>query len=487
MKKLTSFLLLFLLAMACQAQTITESQKRLIAIQVKQVLQDFKMNFCMVVNPKVDSPTRIQATNELWASIREDARFENDLIPDNRGSRTIDFSEYLNLAQASYPTGDGLGFDLEWEEAELKTGAEGTWMLVYGHKTLYGKYNGKTEVHLESIPCRARVYVTLRGDQNEFLEGKIGFLDTDVKKGTTFSLITTTNPLEYVTLDEAISTLGNQLSGQLPKGVVQKISIETLTYTKSGVRNEFSDKVTGYLKSSIGVKNPNIEVTVLNSRSFEAYMTLRGSYKKQGNFLVLEAQFYNSANQPVGQLASSKILLKNLGDAPIEPTAKLLAVAEKDQEVIKKGITTTTDECIKLELITNRGAGSQLFVEKETMTVSVRVEKPCLIRLVYRDSVDSLLLMMQDFSIDEKQVNSWVTLPESFTCSGPFGVELLWAFATQSSFSPLHTLKVGDYTYILDEMETIKAAKNAPGSSAQTSTCVAEQSISITTRPLAKE
>ncbi|MEI7587009.1 DUF4384 domain-containing protein, partial [Runella sp.] len=253
------------------------------------------------------------------------------------------------------------------------------------------------------------------------------------------------------------------------------------------------------LKSSLTQHNPSIEIEITRSRSYEPYMTLRGSYQIVGNFLKLNAQLYNSADQPVGKAMTSEILHINLLNAEIEPSAELIEVATRLQEIVENKPTLTPESRessvpspvnsaeLRFEMSTNKGNGPQTFTENDTMTVLVRVNKPCLLRLVYRDAANNLLLMGPDiFKINEYQINSWVEIPDNnnrpqkFVCSAPFGIEMLLGFATTGLFESLDTKKEQGFTIIKDDLKKVKEASATLQE--MKNIVVAERFIQITTR-----
>ncbi|GAB3169305.1 hypothetical protein GCM10027291_19560 [Telluribacter humicola] len=455
---------------------------------MKQVLKDFESAFSLHVNPNVMSwDEKTDALNRMWANVRLDARFENDLVPNNKGSRIIDFKEYQQIASVSYKSGRGLNYSLEWDEAEFKQAQDGYMVIFYGLKTLLGTYQGRVPLRIEGEPCRAVVFLRMQG--STIHEAKIGLMDTDLReRGKPFSLHESVNPLDFFTLLEAIDKLATQVAQQIPENVVKKISIETFTYQGKKVVNEFSHQITGTLKSSLTQHNPDIEIAVITrSAAFEPYMTLRGHYQKVGNFLKIHAQLYNYGSQPVGKAIESEVLLINLPNAAIEPPIALVEEATRIHVEIddkpEVGPVPVKAGDLRLELSTNKGMGPQSYTEDDTMRVSVRVNTPCTVRLIYRDAANNLVLLRnQDFRIAESEVDRWVKIPTDFVCAAPFGVELLLGFATTGQFEPLHTEELSGYTIIKDDLKKVKVASSADQKRKKAGVGVAERSIQITTQ-----
>ena len=99
MKRLLTFLFFVIPLHNALGQELSAYYKMKAADRVKQVLKDFESAFSLLANPYiVDSEERDEAAYRMRASLRADARFENDLVPGNKGTRTIDFDEYQRIA-----------------------------------------------------------------------------------------------------------------------------------------------------------------------------------------------------------------------------------------------------------------------------------------------------------------------------------------------------------------------------------------------------
>lgn len=474
--------LAFLLPFQVQAQEISEYFQIRAAERVKQVLKDFESAFGVLTNPYVTDPDeRADANNRMWASVRTDARFTNDLVPQNKGSKRIDFAEYCKIASAAYQQ-SGISLHFEWEQAELKPIQEGYLALFYGTKSIYGKYQNQKLVRQEDLPCRAGVFVTLK--DNQVTEAKIGFIDTNLsEKGRKLiSLTSRKNPLEFVTLTEVVEQLALKISQTIPQKSTRKLSVEELTFNGHGVSNDFSKQLTGMIKSSLTRLNHDIAIDTGGVRSSEHYLTLKGDFIHAGNFLKINVRLFDIENKAIGSKSSSDILLANIAREDIEPDVHLLKEAEHIRDITSGSESDTPAEAhnakeIFLEVGTDKGFGPQTYREGDIMKLKIRVNKACTVRLIYRDAAGNLIrLRNNDFEIRTGSVNQWVEIPERFQCAAPFGLETLFAYATTGTFKPIGKLRHSDgYTFIMDDLKTVI------GNSMDSS--VAKCIVPITTQP----
>ena len=116
------------------------------------------------------------------------------------------------------------------------------------------------------------------------------------------------------------------------------------------------------------------------------------------------------------------------------------------------------------------------------MRLAVRVNKPCIVRLIYRQADNKLILLRNhDFKVNDWEINKWIDIPQDFVCAAPYGAEFLIAYACTEPLEILKTHKEGDYVIIdntladTKKISTTHAMKNAGVS-------VVEQKLQITTR-----
>ncbi|WP_342084922.1 hypothetical protein [Dyadobacter sp. OTU695] len=455
------------------------------AERVKQVLKDFESAFGLLTNPYItDRDERDEANDRMHASLRRDARFENDLIPDHKGTRTIDFDEYKRIAFVGYKKG-GLSFHFDWEEAEFQSITNGYLVLFYGKKTLFGSYQSQKRLQLENVPCRAGVF--LKMDGNQVAEARIGFMDTDLKKksNTTISLTDQRNPLELVTLPEVIDKLARQIIHTLPEKETWKLFIEEITFDGLGISNDFSKQLTGTLKSSLARMSSHIRTDLTDSSG--PLLKLKGRYYKSGNFLKIGVQLFDGLDHATGFVQSSEILLANVPNVEIEPAVKQVEDASRVQAIVQTGKAdepVAREDELLLEVSTDKGYGPQSYREGDVMTLKVRANKPCTVRMIYQDASKNLVqLRNKDFTITTDAVGKWIYMPEQFECAPPFGFEMLFAYATEGQFKPIgKTQSQNGFTFILDNLKNVVELTTGAGERQKIARCT----IPITTQPRRK-
>ena len=137
---------------------------------------------------------------------------------------------------------------------------------------------------------------------------------------------------------------------------------------------------------------------------------------------------------------------------------------------------------LKFEVATNQGINSLVFVENDTMRLAVRANKPCMVRLIYRQMDNKLILLRnKDFKINEYELNKWIEIPEDFRCTPPFGAEFLIAYASTEPFENLKTHTEGGNVIIDNSLAETKKISVSRGMTNK-GIPVVEKVLQITTK-----
>ncbi|MEI7586049.1 hypothetical protein [Runella sp.] len=485
------FLLLLFWASATSAQ-LTEAQKRRTALVVKDAISDFQSSLGLVLGspPKSqDINERNRAIEAIKEYVAPNCRFQNDLlIAGQKGSPYINFSEYFTRAPLDYP--NGLMFDIDLGKIEFSDNfhstAQGTLVEVFAKKNLSGTHKNGSELYIDNIPCRIGVYVNAIG--NTAKGCKISFIDIDLsQKGKTFSL-NDSNPLDFLTLDEVLVNVAKNINAELQKSGLKKVQVTTFTFDNQEVIDDFGIKVTGMFRNELAKLNPQLEITV-PSRSWENQTQIKGGYRQKGNFVEFSAEIIDEKKTALGKTVIDRLPHKNLAPSDevvpvIAPPKALLEDAGEVNRVMENPQALPNVTGLKFDIVTNRGINSLVYEENDTMRLAVRVNKPCMVRLIYRQANNKLVLLRnQDFPINDWEINKWIDIPEDFVCADPYGAEFLIAYACTAPLEMLKTHKEGDYVIIDNTLAETKALSTTPGRGVKNAgVSVVEQKLQITTR-----
>ncbi|MDE0088318.1 MAG: hypothetical protein OXU23_21530, partial [Candidatus Poribacteria bacterium] len=115
-------------------------------------------------------------------------------------------------------------------------------------------------------------------------------------------------------------------------------------------------------------------------------------------------------------------------------------------------------EELEVEVWTNRGKGSQRYVQDEKVKIFVRVNQTAYVRLLYTLADRKRTLLQDNYYIDASQANSVVEIGE-FICAAPFGTEFLVVAARTEEFPPIETHEANGYFYLTDSDPKLAAQR----------------------------
>lgn len=93
-----------------------------------------------------------------------------------------------------------------------------------------------------------------------------------------------------------------------------------------------------------------------------------------------------------------------------------------------------------LEAWTSKGNQDQVFRENDETQLSVRVNKPCYLQVLYHMANGVRLVLYNNHTINECMINQKVPLPGEFIIAKPLGIERLQFFAGTYKFPELRTI-----------------------------------------------
>lgn len=439
-------------------QTLDKNE---IAQQSIKMLKKTKASLQVYFNAATDNDEK-NAWSTIASNLLEGAIFENDINPKGTSlndSKELPIKEYMDVIQTRFPNGLNYNVDLHKTKILVKNNQE---VFLYARKFMQGDwyFDGVSKPLLNDYNwCRIvlkRDLITLKNQDSKL---KIAYVDNDIREFNNASNVPDfSSSITHFTLEDLAEKVASEISKSLPKEETEEIIIDKISYEGKNVINKFSEMITGEIKTMLKLAHPNLKVT-LPVRSFNKVLHLKGTYSRQGEFLVFSTSLLNSSGKEI-ITTSSKVLLNNAEDwlKDIVPTQDFITESDKlNNSVVNTPVNNDANSLFQFEVRTNKGAWAQSFKEEEVLSIYVIANKPCKVRVVYKDAKNNLFYMNNsDFQITENYLNTPVKLPEEFKCSAPFGVEALIGFATTGNFKELKIEKKDGLTYLLETIENLK-------------------------------
>ncbi|KXX68916.1 hypothetical protein [Flammeovirga sp. SJP92] len=306
---------------------------------------------------------------------------------------------------------------------------------------------------------------------NEFLT-----LETDISK-----LLAQLNNREIASIKELSAEISSTLSDQV-KISNQGLLLENFTFEDTKMGSKFSRKLNQLLELSLSTDGM---FKVTNTESPSNKYVITGTIWENDDQLSIISILRDIETGSIIGSTDSKIKITALNNLSYKP--QNLQQAMMVQQQFSNDVMENSG--LSLEVITNKGNNSPIFAMGDIMSLFVKANRPCKVRFIYHMADGTKVLLLDNYTINQDQVNQMVKVSQEFQCYPPFGIETLQAFAkTGANFEPLNTTDQQGYIFINDDIETINAKnrKVTPENSeieGGTEVAFAEKRVLITTLP----
>ena len=221
----------------------------------------------------------------------------------------------------------------------------------------------------------------------------------------------------------SIRAAANALATQLARaGIGRGIALQSapLLYQGRDVSSPLGRELALALESAIGQTEP--------SGSYSSgLLVLRGSYREDGENFQIRV---SGKEARTGRLiASAEITLAGSGvPEGMQTRPANFDRFTQDADKLAGGEVVSGD--LRVEVRTNKGMHGIVYEEGEELTISVRVNRPAWLRLIYVLTSGDHVPITQEWYLDESKVNQLIEYPISFEVVAPFGIEMIHAMAS---------------------------------------------------------
>jgi len=269
-------------------------------------------------------------------------------------------------------------------------------------------------------------------------------------------------------LDEACfffaSGLRQQIRNLMEQGLFDNdgfIVMGSFTFQDTRMGSELSSRLSAIMEQKL----TNMKLTTYStsekkisdmSEAEAARMyILTGTYWQEGENLKIIANVKRNKdgrNLAGGQEFLSKSWVKT-NNIPYLPANYELAMAR--QKELEKGTLPVTS--LQVEVWTNKGNDNPLFARGDTMSIYMKANHPCFVRLIYYLADGQKTLLSDNYEVKADQVGKVFQYPDLFVCDSPFGAETIQVLSQTEPFKPLNTRMENGYKMILDDVKGIIA------------------------------
>lgn len=241
-------------------------------------------------------------------------------------------------------------------------------------------------------------------------------------------------------------SLGTQ-TGKLPSAV----KIHGVTYQDTPMSSPFSRRFINSLNQKL-VTDAQYQLADPAARG--NFYTLFGTYWEESNQLKLSMFLRDEVSGETVAAGSCKISMQKLNEAGLSFKPENYQQAMQNMQLFAQNELKGGE--LRVDVLTNKGKGNQIYVQGESLRLFVRANRECYLRFIYHLADGSQVLLLDNYYLNRDLVNQVYELPYEFECDEPFGVETLQLNAQTEPFEDLNTVREYGYDFITENpSETI--------------------------------
>ncbi|MFH1009521.1 MAG: LPP20 family lipoprotein [Candidatus Latescibacterota bacterium] len=265
----------------------------------------------------------------------------------------------------------------------------------------------------------------------------------------------------FGTLDDAVAALAFRLGRQLDAD--QRVLVLPFTYGETRFHSPFSrylaqalshalvDAALQPVEAARGFNPKGADHRREQAQQAGADLVIGGSYLDKGDRLkifALVSQVQTGKKVAAADLELAQSLIRD---------EQLAILPQNYQQALEDAGVFGKDELIsgslQVEIWTDRGSEQVVLEENEEITLGVRANQPCYLRVIYHLSNGMRVLLYNNYYIREAMANHAVALPDTFVVTDPFGVEVLQVMAGTEKFPEVKTKDWEGYPVLVEDLK----------------------------------
>ncbi len=280
---------------------------------------------------------------------------------------------------------------------------------------------------------------------------------------------------ESIGLEQAATFIRDGLVDDIMTRSLGDVIINRMTYKNTGIASELSVVFGDYFEDAMSQKFSVVSddnAWVVNS----TYWPLNDKVK------ITTTIHQEDGGELVKLVASTSVKVERnlIDDLGID---YLPLKSEEDVEEYRIITQAQPDGEIIVEIATQKGDQSSVFMEGETLQLLTKVSRPSYIQLINVWADGSKLLLLDNYYVDISQVNRYIELPFEWETACPCGVEYIYVMASENPHQVPDTTDQEGFMFIngpLSDVVKERGFKRVAGEG------VSESSLILTTVPISQ-
>ncbi len=416
------------------AQSLSTAATQQLEANIRNLLIDyFQVTRAYVKNPsEAEAQEQLNSRLLLYGQSPQTVVF-NDVSPELSLSTT--FAEYFAKLRGKYGNNPA-AFVCELSEASLKH----TPPKVIGDSVVVEVFFNKTIAASQTIALS----MVFTGRMAQDAQSKYPYFKrlkiAGSKKATAPAVAVAfapaqVNPYQTFLNEQSLSTVLARVSASLLAALpaqAKSVYVSRFSYAGCGIYDAFARSVSVTVSTKLMAARENISFTTEDPQ--QASYEIRGQYQTNGENLSITAEIFDINGKRIAQVSNSDLPLKwfDANQVGFIPADYQRTAAE--QRVISQNMVSNSEN-LSIQLSTNKGRRGLLFKDGEPMDFYITANRPCKVRLLYRDVLQRLI-SIKDQEITLADIGRMILI-ERFACVNPFGRESLVCIATTDHFGNL--------------------------------------------------
>ena len=285
--------------------------------------------------------------------------------------------------------------------------------------------------------------------------------------------------LKTQTLEEFASSISLELNKyKYP----HPIKLNLLTYKNTGIASELSHYFHHILKGAIG-NSSKLSLTNSMIEAKDTVLELFGSYWIEREHIKI---FVSYGLESQGLMISQNQTISANCIAPAQvrvapPLPKSNNQIRKEDSILS--MRKSPNE-FKVSLSTTKGSDALVYWVGEKMKLRIYTNRPAYFRVINQWKDGRKALLVDNFKIEQSEINQIIELPFQWNTTCPCGVEYIYLYAQNEPFSSLNTSKYGHIDIIEGSAKEISQDTHPNSQKELQPTFVfAQDKLTITTYP----
>lgn len=251
-------------------------------------------------------------------------------------------------------------------------------------------------------------------------------------------------------VDDAAWWLANTMGAVSEEGL--RVNVNAITYRESGISSEFANYLRQVLTRQLNNRTNWVIQGISQEYDRNPTHILTGTFWDRGDDVHVLINVRETGSGRIVTASETTIPQSVIDGSGFSLLPDNYESAMADLEALKRN--EGDNRGLNLSVWTNRGENNLVFEEGDIMEISLQVNLPSYIRILYHLKDGQRVLLLDSHYINPRDVNRPYTLPYRFEAVPPFGVESMQVIAQSEEFERLQTRNWNGMPVLAEDLDT---------------------------------